>query len=217
LGDIRGKLIYAMRITEKMPMYEYDAWTQDYLPNKVPRWFGADPRRRVGDAIYDFSTDPPEVRKSVHDIRDRDHDLGGGYALLSTHFFYFGRRAIALPERLQGLVHAGRGHRTDQNAMHLEPFAAWISGFRPNHLYGLPAGAHFQRNVEGDASTQASCVDYRLGLHGLIHRSDRLSTTISKEGHSLASPGAAHGRNLVGANTPHIVSGGTGLNGTLCS
>ena len=29
-----------------------------------------------------------------------------------------------------------------------EPFVAWISGFRPNHLYGLPAGAHFRDDVE---------------------------------------------------------------------
>jgi hypothetical protein len=63
-----------------------------HLPNKIPKWFSGDPPRMVGDAIYDFSTDPSGVRKSVHNESHRDHDLGGQYALLSEHFYYFGDR-----------------------------------------------------------------------------------------------------------------------------
>jgi hypothetical protein len=53
----------------------------------VPDWSNPDPRRRVGDAIYDFSVNPPGLRPSVHSERHRAKDLGGGYALISDIFY----------------------------------------------------------------------------------------------------------------------------------
>ncbi len=121
-------------------MHEYDAWAQDYWPEKVPDWRSGDPRRIVGDALYDFSEDPPRMRRGVHNIDNRENDLSGEYALLSEHFFYFGDRPIALPQHLQGLVHRGQGHRSHKNAAYLKPFVEWLTGLglRPNHLYGKP-------------------------------------------------------------------------------
>jgi len=48
IGDIRGMMIYAMQVTGKMSMREYDAWAQRHLPEKVPSNRSGDPRRRVG-------------------------------------------------------------------------------------------------------------------------------------------------------------------------
>ena len=86
IGDIRGMMIYAMQVTDKMPMREYDMWAQEHRPEKTPQTRSSDPRRHIGDVIWDFSENPPRRRPgSVHGIHERDHDLRGQYALLSDH------------------------------------------------------------------------------------------------------------------------------------
>jgi hypothetical protein len=135
-------LVYAMRVTGKMLLPEYDAWARERRPEKIPNPLSGDPRRHVGDAIYDFAEDPPRVRHgSVHGVHERERDLGGGYALLSEHFYYFGDKPVALPEDLQGMVQRTQGHRSISNARYLHPFVAWISGLqlRPNSLRGDPS------------------------------------------------------------------------------
>src|SRR2546426_811054 len=83
IGDTSGRLIYAMRVTEKMTMREYDQHVRIHLAAKIPAWFSEDARRRSGDAIYDYSSTPPRFRRSVHTEENRDRDLGGEYALSS--------------------------------------------------------------------------------------------------------------------------------------
>jgi hypothetical protein len=133
IGDIRGKVVYAMRVTDKIPMHEYDKWAQDNLPEKRPDPRNRDPRRSLGDAIYDFSEDPPQVRPGVHSIDERERDLKGKYVLLSEHFFYFGNQPMALPEHLLGLVKHGQAHRSVSNAPYLEPFVDWLNGLGALH------------------------------------------------------------------------------------
>ena len=146
LGDIRGHMVYAMRVTGKMPMWKYDAYAQEYLPLKVPDWRSANPPAMVGDAIYDFSHDPPVMRKSVHDESDRARDLRGNHALLSEEFYYFGSRPLKLPEHLLPIVKHGQGHRSNANDEYLDAFLAWLEGLdlTPNRLYGKPSGPLFQ-------------------------------------------------------------------------
>ena len=47
----RGLLVYAMRVTDKMTMSEYDAWTRQNLPEKIPDWRGPW-ERKAGDSMY---------------------------------------------------------------------------------------------------------------------------------------------------------------------
>ena len=140
IGDIRGMMIYAMQVTDKMAMREYEEWAREHRPEKVPNRGSSDPRRRVGDAIYDFTKDPPRTRSSAHDDSHRDHDLSGKYALLSERFYYFGDYPIALPEHLQGLVKRGPGHRGPENAPFVEPFVGWLTELQvgPKSLHGDP-------------------------------------------------------------------------------
>src|SRR5580704_11345941 len=49
--DMSGKLVYAMRVTTKVTMAEYDALTRSKLSNKIPAWRDPDHRRRLGDSI----------------------------------------------------------------------------------------------------------------------------------------------------------------------
>src|SRR5215472_8962351 len=43
IGDISGKVVYAMLVTEKMTMKEYDQFTRVGLPGKIPLMKSTDP------------------------------------------------------------------------------------------------------------------------------------------------------------------------------
>ena len=140
VGDVSGKVVYAMRVTQKMTMEDYDRFTQSELPRKIPLVHSADPRRRCGDSIYDFSTLAPSLRPGWHCEKDRSADLSGGWVLLSNHFFYFGDKPVALPEALLGIVKQGRGHRSSSNTPYVDDFVCWIHslGYPPAALIGKP-------------------------------------------------------------------------------
>lgn len=140
IGDIGGQVVYAMRVSQKMTMHEYELYAQEYLPNKIAKRYDHDVRRRLGDAIFDFSTDPPNVRLSIHDISHREHDLNGKYALLSDHFFYFGDKPRKLPPELLPIVRQAQGHRSRLNDPYIQPFLKWLYSLKlkPNALYGNP-------------------------------------------------------------------------------
>lgn len=126
--DMSGRLVYAMKVTEKLTMAEYDARTRTRLKEKIPSWRSADRRRRLGDSIYDFSMKKPTQRKGVHVEGNIKTDLNGKHALLSTHFFYFGKEAVLLPKRLQEIAQNRQGHRRRLNDPFVEEFTEWIEG-----------------------------------------------------------------------------------------
>jgi hypothetical protein len=144
VGDMSGRVVYVMKVTKKLTMEEYDAFTLQYLPEKVPDCSSPDPRRRLGDSIYDFSCTPPRMRQSVHSGKDREKnlqkDISGRNALLSNHFWYFGDKACKLPDNLLQIVRQGVGHRSKLNGPYIEKFLEWLDGFglEPNRLYGSP-------------------------------------------------------------------------------
>lgn len=138
--DLRGTVVYAMRISKTMKMAEYDSSTRSHLPEKRPRWNSKDWRERLGDSIYDFSVKPPKVRTGVHTVKNRKRDLSGECTLLSNYFFYFGDKPVPLPPNLRHIVKDGQGHRSRSNAPFVELFIEWIHnlGVRPNTLVAKP-------------------------------------------------------------------------------
>ena len=144
IGDVSGELVYAMRVTAKLRMAAYDDLTKAELHGKIPVPQSGDPRRRVGDSIYDFSSPagPRQRKGTVHDEREQRKDLSGEYVLLSTHFFYFGDAPIALPPFLQPIVNQRQGHKSHANDAYAEPFVEWIEGLGhpPGTLVGAPQG-----------------------------------------------------------------------------
>ncbi len=158
--DMSGRLIYAMKVTEKMTMPEYDVHTQAKLAGKVPDWGHRDVRRRVGDSLYDFSKSraAPKQRDGVHGAGNVKTDLRGKHALLSTHFYYFGDQAIRLPTRLREIAQNRRGHRRHVNDRYLEEFVRWIDGLglRPGVLVGQPLCDLFE-----DETTSVRCAKER--------------------------------------------------------
>ena len=140
VGDMSGRVVYVMKVTKKLTMEEYDTFTQQYLPEKVPDCSSRDPRRRLGDSIYDFSCTPPRMRQEVHSEKHRQKDMSGVNALLSNHFWYFGDKACKLPDNLRQIVKQGPGHRSKSNEPDIEKFLEWLDGLglEPNRLYGRP-------------------------------------------------------------------------------
>ncbi|HEU4573982.1 MAG TPA: hypothetical protein VFS36_03195 [Chitinophagaceae bacterium] len=85
--DYSGKLVYAMKVTSKMSMKEYDDYCNQELKKKIPFPDKKDWRRVLGDCIYDFSTGTvPRLRKLLHNENDKDTDLGGKIHFSQTTF-----------------------------------------------------------------------------------------------------------------------------------
>lgn len=127
----QNQVVYAMEVTQKMTMEEYDKFCQLKLRNKIPNSKSKNQKVKVGDCIYDFSTNPPLIRGEVHDENNRKTDLGGKFALLSNHFYYFGGNPIPLPDHLLAIVKQGQAHKSTANNPYVESFVDWIT--RPCH------------------------------------------------------------------------------------
>jgi hypothetical protein len=137
--DLSDSLVYAMKVTGKLTMQEYDDFCKTNLPNKIPNWKTKDWRHKVGDSIYDFNQAPsPSIRKGVHDEGSRRRDLGGFNVLLSNQFYYFGEEARPIPAALKPLVKRTQGHLVMRDEKMVEKFEKWIIGFTKNKIYADP-------------------------------------------------------------------------------
>jgi hypothetical protein len=140
--DMSGRIVYAMKVTDKMTMAQYDEYTKTKLPGKIPVRGSRDRRRREGDSLYEFSTNmkKPTQRPGIHNAGNVTTDLGGKYALLSTHFYYFGKEAIPLKGKLKEIAQNRQGHRRKLNDPYVDMFITWIEGlgYEPGTLVGEP-------------------------------------------------------------------------------
>jgi hypothetical protein len=101
-----GKIIYAMRVDEKLSLRDYNA----------------DPR---------FTN-----RIDAHQRSPKK----GEFALVSRHFFYFGRNAVRIPKRFldHPLEKAGPGFRKDFDENFIEDFINWIETKYKIGVHGEP-------------------------------------------------------------------------------
>ena len=137
--DFSDGIVYAMKITDKKALSEYDEFCKSNLINKIPKWKTNDWKLRVGDCIYDYSTSSePVIRKGVHNEGNRQRDLGGHNSLLSDHFYYFGVEARPLPSNLKELIKKNQGHKKIENPNLIQQFEEWIEQFEKNKLYADP-------------------------------------------------------------------------------
>lgn len=141
LGDLQHKIVYAMKVTNKMTLEQYDEYCRKILPKKIPNVKSSDTRFHIGDCIYDFTIDPKgKLRPSVHGLGNVATDLGGKNVLLSDHFYYFGNRPIDLPKKFHRIVKSNQGHKSKSNNDIAQDFVKWIGGLNLilNKLYGEP-------------------------------------------------------------------------------
>ena len=107
-----GKLIYAMRVDEKIPLGEYCQGNQ-------------------GNRI---------------DAEHEDNEVGR-FALLSYHFFYFGRNAIDVADIPRRHLHnpfekTGPGYRCDFSEDFIADFAKWLKATFKAGVNGPPCKPH---------------------------------------------------------------------------
>ena len=141
LGDISDHIVYAMKVTSKLTLEEYDQFCKTFVPKKRPDWRNRDYRMRMGDCIYNYiGGATPKIRTSIHTEDNRERDLSGKYALLSKQFYYFGNRPVILPDNLRPIMHTTHGYKSDVNQPYCELFVTWVENldYRPNKLIGEP-------------------------------------------------------------------------------
>lgn len=157
--DYSGKLIYAMKVTRKLKLADYDYLCQSELIGKIPDVNHTDYNRRVGDCIYDFHNNTKgKLRPSVHGLGNKKTDLGGINALMSTHFFYFGNSPIEIPSHLKGMIKQGQGHRSTSNDYLKLEFVNWIenAGYQFNSINGDPqVKIAFNNSVDDEYETES--------------------------------------------------------------
>jgi hypothetical protein len=139
IGDISDQVVYAMKVTKKMTMHQYDEYCRQHLTGKIPKWFTGTYKERMGDCIYDYSSGQVSIlRPSVHKELNRKRDLSGRFVLLSDEFFYFGDKPVPLPEELRTIVKTNQGHKRIVSEHLIKSFESWIYKFPLNKLKGQP-------------------------------------------------------------------------------
>lgn len=137
--NLSDSVVYAMKVTKKLSLEEYDTYVKDNCPRKVPRWFSGDYRLRIGDCIYDYSKGThPKLRNGVHTIESMDRDLRGGFALISKHFYYFGEEPRLLPQNLKHIIRRGQKHLVFDDSVTMTLFENWINQFNRNTIHADP-------------------------------------------------------------------------------
>lgn len=140
-GDLAGHVVYAMRVEEVMTLKEYDKRAPQEWPHRIPDITSLDLSKRLGDCIYDYSQgDLPIQRASVHGAENMSTDLRGANALISRDFYYFGSKAIRLPDSLMPICHQTQGYKSNINEPYVAKFEAWIRGLdlEVGQLHGWP-------------------------------------------------------------------------------
>lgn len=139
-GDLSGRLVYAMRVEKVLSLKDYDQQANSNWPHRIPNIRSADLSERLGDCIYDYSDGNAIQRLSIHGPGNVITDLGGQNALVSRDFYYFGNRAIPLPNYLMPICQQTQGHRSDSNAPYFDQFVSWLRSLNlaPGQMYGWP-------------------------------------------------------------------------------
>ncbi len=131
----QDKLVYAMKTTEKITFEQYSKDRK--FRNKIPR---SGLKGERGDNIYYKNKDGEWVvrRRSYHTKKQMNHDLNGIYVLISDHYFYFGRKAISIPDKFKEVAKKGPGHKCNFDNNMVKQFITWIEDNYKTGMYGDP-------------------------------------------------------------------------------
>lgn len=126
-----NKLIYAMQVEEIIPFDNY--YLDSRFTAKIPDFTNKNVVYKCGDNIYKpLSNGDFQQLQSMHsngineNTKTKAQDLGGKYVLISKTFYYFGSRALNLPETLDNLK-VGRGHKSRFSSETIFTFINFIS------------------------------------------------------------------------------------------
>lgn len=139
-----GRLIYAMKVSEKMTYNEY--WTAPIFRKKRPYMNGS-LKQTYGDNIYYYDEKVNEWQQanSHHSLEDGsvnelnlNRDTKSNHVLIADYFFYFGKNHVAIPPELLTIAYDGRGYKYSFEDSLVLAFLEWLqTSFRPGY-YGDP-------------------------------------------------------------------------------
>lgn len=116
-----GTIIYAMKVTEKITLREY--FHDKRFSDKKP-------------ILTDY-------KSSLGDNIKKDISTPNRFALISDHFYYFGRNALQIPKKFMShpktpLEKKGPRYRTDFGDDFINEFTNWIQKTYKTGFYGDP-------------------------------------------------------------------------------
>jgi hypothetical protein len=143
--NMASRLIYAMRIDEKMSFTDY--WIDPRFQYKKPVMNGSK-KQKYGDNIYYFDEAQKKLVQidSHHsfengqaNVKNYNRDTSGKNVLISSCFWYFGAKAPQIPEKLAiQIVKHGRGYKKilDQNV--IKKLILWLEKHFEMGFNGAP-------------------------------------------------------------------------------
>lgn len=137
----RGRLIYAMKVDRGLTFDMY--WDfPEYQCKKPGRSNGC------GDNIYQMGKDGHlvQVKNLFHKEEQLKSDTSVNRVLISSTFYYFGKEAVVIPEKLHSVVKAGQGHKiikptpAKSNKEEITPlFLEWLEKNFQKGILGEPS------------------------------------------------------------------------------
>lgn len=143
-SQFKNKLVYAMQVHEKLTFDEY--WMDPRFKRKRPVMNGSK-RQMYGDNIYHRPTpDSPFFQENSHhslpngekNSLNCDRDLPGKYVLIAKNFWYFGEKAIPIPQDFLPLANVVRGYKIFNDEQFIEGFSNWLITLPQSGYIGRP-------------------------------------------------------------------------------
>jgi len=140
-----NKLIYLMRVDEVMGFNQYykDPRFEKKKPKVHGKW-----QEKVGDNMYyknnlnkweqhktKYHRSEAEIEKDLR-LKDRKHR--SPMVFISEHYFYFGEKAIDLPDEFKKLIYKTRGIKCGHDNDLVISFLEWIHRTYSPGIIGLP-------------------------------------------------------------------------------
>ena len=138
VNGMAGKLVYAMKVSEKI---HFDSYFKDIrFQNKKPQ-LDSDWKKQCGDNMYFFDENGRWKQKTVlhHDTaKDRKTDTRYPYVYVANQFYYFGEHAIDIPSQFQVLIKQGRGCLCTHPEALVAQFLVWLEEKYTPGIHGPP-------------------------------------------------------------------------------
>ena len=131
-SNFKNRLVYAMCVEEKLPFDDY--WNDIRFKEKRPVLNGSK-MQCYGDNVYHIDSSIGKfVQKDSHHslengvVNEKNYkrDLSGKFVLISKMYWYFGKSAIAIPDKFKGIIKSGRGYKKIDDRSLINNFITWV-------------------------------------------------------------------------------------------
>ena len=148
-----GKLIYAMKVSEKIHFHAYfeDKRFKKKKPNLSGNW-----KEKCGDNIYflDENDNWMQLPALYHNTPESiAQDTRYPYTYVSEQFYYFGEKAIEIPRDFSALIRDRQGCKCNHQAKVMSGFVEWIETTFHTGVQGLPS----DRRLFSETSKELFC------------------------------------------------------------